>query len=105
MGADFNGYWEGQTHYNPNQGQYLFNIYGFQGNNETYTTWLSKIEHDISRVANVSKDYDLSVNLLFWANWQHKESTIGNGGVIQDHTISFDADAQSIFWTDIVTGE
>ena len=66
---------------------------------------MQRMENDLERIGEKSKKNDLAVNLLTWASYQHSESTIGPDGKKQTHTMSFAADANSIMWTDIVTGE
>ena len=63
------------------------------------------MQADIDRAAEMSKNYDLSVNLLIWASYQRSETTIGHAGRLQSQTVSFDADAANIFWSDIISGE
>ena len=95
---------QGQKEYNPNQGLYHFNIYDFEADNATYAAWLSEVEADVDRVAELSKNYDLSINLLIWGSYQHFETTSGHGGHLQNQMVSFDADPAYILWTDIVHG-
>ena len=91
---------QGQKEYNPNQGLYHFNIYDFEADNATYTAWLSKVEVDVDRVAELSNNYDLSINLLIWASYQRTETTIGHMGRSQSQTVSFDACRSSLHLMD-----
>lgn len=166
--TDYNGSWQGETEFQPNQGMYLFNLFNFQGNQAVYTEWLKRMEADINRIGNLSKTFDLPQNLLIWAGYQHKvrfdmcgwmtsgasnamvcflmlflintcvclhmisflmivnqfistsyqtlppyvcplsdeqeKTLVLSDGSYQDQTLSFDADARSIMWTDIITG-
>ena len=95
---------QGQIEYQPNLGLYHFNLFDFEADNTTYVEWLSKVHADIDRAAELSKGYDLSINLLTWASYQRSEATVGHAGRLQSQTVSFDADAASILWTDIVSG-
>ena len=85
-------------------GQYYFNIFGFNVKQDAYREWLRRMFKDINRVGKISRSNDLAVNLLIWATWQHSEPTDNDDGSQTLHTISFDADALNIMWTDIIIG-
>jgi hypothetical protein len=95
--SDYNGSWQGETEFQPNQGMYLFNLYNFQGNQAVYTEWLKRMEADINRIRNLSKTFDLPQNLLIWAGYQHKVGVELNIGTMSDSCGDrFSHDSQSV---------
>ena len=67
---DSNGYWSGETLYNPSQGMYHLALSNFQHSLEEYQTFMAYTRSVIeSALSEPSQHRDLSYNLLSWVTW------------------------------------
>ena len=66
IGADFNGYWEGQTQYSANLQIYSFSLFNFVATDATYRTWIGNIQSALKAIGEKSQRQDLGLNLIYW---------------------------------------
>ena len=90
---DSNGYWSGETLFNPSQGMYHLALSNFQHSLEEYQSFMAYTRSVIESVlSEPSQHRDLSYNLLSWVTW----SLFITEGAVQ-HRWTMTGDAKTLF--------
>ena len=74
---DSNGFWSGDSQYNPNAAMYSFDAHNFQKDTKGYHSVIDQQRLSFANLGRVGKLHNIAYNLLYWVGWS-EITTTGN---------------------------